>query len=303
MNKLITLQSNVFIVISLLALALVRSVDMQEAYASFIVLIIAIVIFGVPHGALDVLFARQTYALENVKQWLLFITFYSLIALLIVAIWLMFPSYLFWGFLLLSAVHFAADIPASAHTHKRLSQYQLLALSYGMSLIIFPSYFYADELIRLYGMIVGYDAAALTVQWFQPLCIPLMLIVAVSTIWCRPARRTGIEMLCALGMMLWLHPLIAFTLYFCFMHSARHIVRSKFFLTSLTGKDLFLALTVPTLAVIGIAWIIWHFSGTQDIQSDLIPIVFVGLAALTLPHAWLLKKSAFYQNLLDSLIS
>jgi hypothetical protein len=38
---------------------------------------------------------------------------------------------------------------------------------------------------------------------------------------------------------------------------------------------------------------IWHFKLTPSFERDIIQIIFVGLAALTVPHAWVLNKANF----------
>jgi uncharacterized membrane protein len=50
---------------------------------------------------------------------------------------------------------------------------------------------------------------------------------------------------------------------------------------------------LPTIAVIIMGFGIWYFKLTPSFERDLIQIIFVGLAALTVPHAWVLNKAKF----------
>jgi len=77
------------------------------------------------------------------------------------------------------------------------------------------------------------------------------------------------------------------------MHSARHFVRSHFFLDSFKRQHFIYALIVPTIAVIMMGVSVWHWKLTPSFEKDLIQIIFVGLAALTVPHAWVLNKANF----------
>jgi uncharacterized membrane protein len=77
------------------------------------------------------------------------------------------------------------------------------------------------------------------------------------------------------------------------MHSARHLVRSRFFLDGFQRQQFIYALILPTIAVIMMGFGIWHFKLTPSFEKDLIQIIFVGLAALTVPHAWVLNKAKF----------
>jgi hypothetical protein len=38
---------------------------------------------------------------------------------------------------------------------------------------------------------------------------------------------------------------------------------------------------------------VWYWKLTPSFEKDLIQIIFVGLAALTVPHAWVLNKAKF----------
>jgi NADH:ubiquinone oxidoreductase subunit 3 (subunit A) len=77
------------------------------------------------------------------------------------------------------------------------------------------------------------------------------------------------------------------------MHSARHLIRSHFFLTKFTRQDFLNALIFPTIAVIMIGLFVWWVVANKTLEVNMIRIIFIGLAALTVPHVWVLKKSNF----------
>ena len=108
------------------------------------------------------------------------------------------------------------------------------------------------------------------------------------------AARDARPAVIALGQALWLLSfaalpvLLAFGLYFCLDHSVRHAIRvaERFDPTSpRAGFARFAARALPaTLATVlfaGVAWLQWS-PGRSEAAS--IQILFVGLAALTLPH-------------------
>jgi Brp/Blh family beta-carotene 15,15'-monooxygenase len=94
-------------------------------------------------------------------------------------------------------------------------------------------------------------------------------------------------------------PLIAFTVYFCFLHSIRHIVNLIFELDKdnfLSGAKLFIIKSVPLTALTGLlALLSLYFINFKVIFDDaIIKVIFIGLASLTFPHIlleYLLEKN------------
>ncbi|MFM8759011.1 MAG: Brp/Blh family beta-carotene 15,15'-dioxygenase [Methylophilaceae bacterium] len=298
MHQWIKTQSNLFIIASIALIVIAHGQDISQSLALFFGLILLVIIFGVPHGSLDVLFANQHYQLNDIKKWLTFIGLYSLTAFIIILIWKLVPSLLFIAFLILSALHFADDISSMSDRYQAVPRWEnLIKKLYGFSLIAAPSWLFAPQLSSLYAMIVDESSAANIVAILQWLCVPLILVTISLSVICKMQYRSLLEIITAFLLIILLHPILAFTIYFCLMHSARHLIRSQFFLKHYSQRDYLLALTLPTLAVIVFGLMAWHFLPHQSLQSDIVKIVFVGLAALTVPHAWLLNSARFYQLL------
>ena len=87
----------------------------------------------------------------------------------------------------------------------------------------------------------------------------------------------------------YLSPLVAFTIYFCFLHSIRHTISLAVEMdkTNLkNGFNLFVKkafpLTVLTviLSVIGL----YFLNNVYELNSAILKIIFIGLASLTFPH-------------------
>lgn len=287
MKKLLTIQSNLLILVSLFILLFDFNIEIHDNIYFFTVLMVLIVLFGVPHGSLDVLFASQAYGLTNYSRWLKFFMAYIATASAIIFLWLQIPNAFFIGFLILSIIHFSEDL--------NIPNMNLIKFTYGASIIVMPSLFFAAEVIHLYEMIVDINVAKNLVSVSQLLIYPITLLLIIQLLSKEISLRTKLEIVAVISVMITLHPVFAFTLYFCLMHSARHIIRSHFFLNEYTTTDFLKALIVPTASVIIAGSIIWFFTFTQSIETDLIRIIFIGLAALTVPHAWVLKKSNFFK--------
>jgi Brp/Blh family beta-carotene 15,15'-monooxygenase len=285
MKKLMGFQSNVFIILTSLTLALGLAFDLDANLYGLMMVLVFVVLLGVPHGSLDVLFASQTYELKNMSHWLKFIAYYMAAALAVILVWWLVPNTFFIVFLILSALHFSDDL--------NLSDFAVLKLSYGTAIISFPSLLFSHELINLYAMIIQIDTATSIVKASQLISAPAGIIMAVYLLNQKIDVRTKLELLCTCALFLLLNPILAFGVYFCVMHSARHLIRSRFFLRSFTRQAFLNALIFPTIAVILMGLIIWWLGPKKPLEVDMIRIIFVGLAALTVPHAWVLKQSNF----------
>ena len=88
---------------------------------------------------------------------------------------------------------------------------------------------------------------------------------------------------------LYLSPLIAFTIYFCFLHSIRHSISLAIELdpgSVVNGFRLFvkkaLPLTILTAVFSFIA--LYLLNNSYNLDSAILKIIFIGLASLTFPH-------------------
>ena len=87
----------------------------------------------------------------------------------------------------------------------------------------------------------------------------------------------------------YLSPLLAFTIYFCFLHSIRHSISLAFELNPnsvASGFALFvkkaLPLTILTCLFSLIA--LYLLNNSYNLDSAILKVIFIGLASLTFPH-------------------
>jgi Brp/Blh family beta-carotene 15,15'-monooxygenase len=285
MNKWLLMQSNLLIVVGLLVALFAHGMGLQAQAAWLFVALGAIVLLGVPHGSLDVLFALRAYQLNSLMAWVVFLTAYLLVAMGIIVLWMLLPVWFFIGFLIFSALHFSDDL----NTPNAV----LTKLSYGAAVICLPSIVHGAALVGLYAVFVDASVAQRIVTVSQWLCYPILFLMGLMLFNRQIAIREKLDAYAVLAIMTLLPPILAFAVYFCLMHSARHLIRSHAFFGQLNARLFIMALVLPTLAVIIMACGVWFFTNTRTVESDLIRLVFIGLAALTFPHAWVLKQSNF----------
>ena len=248
-----------------------------------IVLAALILVLGVPHGAMDTLFAQRLYGLRTAWDWTRFTVGYLVLAGLVVAAWAWAPTAFLVGFLLISVAHFSGD-PAEGTPW-------ISRILYGGAVLVLPAGRHQAEMSGLFGQLVGPEAAGAIMPVLGWLVWPwaLGLIVAIGERSVRD-RLTAFE-LAAVGVLAFVAPpLLAFTLFFCGMHGARHILRAVRY----SGRDSwrFLGL-VALLPMIGVGLgsaAAWYFLQDAPLDARVVQIVFVGLAALTVPHMVLVER-------------
>tara|TARA_B100000073_G_scaffold295677_1_gene260063 strand:- start:182 stop:493 length:312 start_codon:yes stop_codon:yes gene_type:complete len=98
---------------------------------------------------------------------------------------------------------------------------------------------------------------------------------------------------------IFLNPLLAFTIYFCFLHSIRHSIKLVFELNKNVYKGLILffkkAIPLTFLTVIIFLIVLYVLQNNFEFNQSINQVIFVGLASLTFPHIlleYLTEKNA-----------
>ncbi|MBC7576342.1 MAG: Brp/Blh family beta-carotene 15,15'-dioxygenase [Tardiphaga sp.] len=283
MSQVQRLQGLLFCATAVVLAAANEVAGRPDPQTELLTMAVLIGILGVPHGMLDTVFARHLYNVRTVTEWAGFTLAYFIPAALVVVLWQFAPQLFLAGFLVISAGHFAGDPSAGTPALSRLV--------YGGAIIVLPTICYAPEVTRLFSFLVGPDAAIQTVaslnfvKW--PWLAGLLLAAALrlKDDWCG-----GLEM-AALGLLATLAPpLAAFTAYFCIMHSARHILRTIDYFDRMSARRMLLATAPPLLVTVILAIAAWNFSDGVAIDIRVVQLVFVGLAALTVPHMMVVER-------------
>jgi Brp/Blh family beta-carotene 15,15'-monooxygenase len=95
-----------------------------------------------------------------------------------------------------------------------------------------------------------------------------------------------------------LTPILAFTLYFCFLHSIRHSISLIFELDKSfnVGLKKFFSKAIPLTLVTGTIFLIsiYFLNNFYRLDEAIYKVIFIGLASLTFPHIlleYLLEKN------------
>ena len=97
---------------------------------------------------------------------------------------------------------------------------------------------------------------------------------------------------------LFLSPILAFTLYFCFLHSIRHSITLIFELdrSFKPGFKKFIIKAIPLTFVTAVIFLfaIYFLNNFYKLDEAIYKVIFIGLASLTFPHIlleYLLEKN------------
>ena len=97
---------------------------------------------------------------------------------------------------------------------------------------------------------------------------------------------------------LFLTPVLAFTIYFCFLHSIRHSITLIFELDKSfkSGLKKFINKAIPLTFVTGVIFLIavYFLNSSYKLDEAIYKVIFIGLASLTFPHIlleYLLEKN------------
>lgn len=81
-----------------------------------------------------------------------------------------------------------------------------------------------------------------------------------------------------------LDPLLYFTVYFCLLHSPRHLFETARSIGLSSLVSIARAAAPIVIATLVLAAVLWRLLPGASLDAQLLQIVFIGLACLTIPH-------------------
>lgn len=243
---------------------------------------ILISLLGLPHGALDPVVAYQNKVWRKIPGLSLFLIVYAALTFAMIMFWWATPLLGFIVFIAFSAVHFGRDY--CRYTNNRYEHWAYGTFVIGLPLVL-------NELST--AKIIDYllfGPTPLAFLWI------LQVVTFVSAVYLSLSlSKRGLPATFELGalaiMAYVLDPLWYFVVFFCGLHSPRHLRLVYQTLNSelrFIGFIVMLFLTILTLLVaVGIAMRVE--ASVLDLDSLLLQILFIGLAGLTVPHMVLIE--------------
>jgi Brp/Blh family beta-carotene 15,15'-monooxygenase len=245
-----------------------------------------VLLMGAPHGALDPIYVRAFDGVSSVWGWTVFGVFYVLLSLCVILIWRVSPFVFSIAFLAISAVHFSGDPPPGVSAWTRVT--------YGVAVLALPALFHRHEVEEIFAMLIGPEPAGLVgagLGALAPACVVAAFVSMMAEARENPSAALEIGVVC--GLMTVAPPLVAFAVFFCGMHSPRHFIRTINLIGGLTYKRAFQVSLWLTFAVAGGGVIGFAADSSVSVDSRLAEAIFIGLAALTLPHMIVVERLRF----------
>jgi Brp/Blh family beta-carotene 15,15'-monooxygenase len=265
-----------------------------------------ILVIGVSHGSLDHIKGKRLLKIFDIKNVLFFYVSYILLAIFIILFWVLLPAISLLLFLVVASYHFGKEDTQFLTTNNNLIN-QLLFFFKGSLIILAPMFFHFDETVTIYKFLLVEDEAFYTILDYIETNKILLIGIVLSTLSSVLLFIKEFEIkkfvifldyFSIIILNYYLPPLVAFTLYFCFLHSLRHTITLIFEIDNFdfnNGLIKFLKKALPLTILTAVFCIISLFflNNIYDLNSSILKVIFIGLASLTFPHIlleYLLEK-------------
>tara|TARA_B100001063_G_scaffold200735_1_gene193966 strand:+ start:520 stop:1425 length:906 start_codon:yes stop_codon:yes gene_type:complete len=263
--------------------------------------LILILILGISHGALDNVKGKKLFNLFGYKSPFPFYLAYIVISLLIIIFWLAFPNTVLLLFLIIASYHFGKEDTVFSFKGKFLIVEFLYFLK-GSAVILAPLLFQKEKTNEIFQIL---NFNFFESQLFNnQLLIIFLFLSFLSSMIISYKKNADLKALMIMDFFsliilnLFLTPVLAFTLYFCFLHSIRHSITLIFELDKSfrSGLKKFIKKAVPLTFVTGVVFLIalYFLDNFYTLDEAIYKVIFIGLASLTFPHIlleYLLEKN------------
>ena len=256
-----------------------------------------IITVGISHGSLDHLKGRKLLNLLNIKNKFLFYLIYILISLMVIFIWIVFPLLALLLFLIIASYHFGKEDSDFLVNKKNYINGFFYFLK-GLLIIIAPLLFHFEDTINIFKLLFIESEKFYFFLGFLESSKSLFFIFLLSMIsyiyfFIKNFKIISFSLyfdfFSILILNYFLSPLIAFTLYFCFLHSFRHSISLAVELNSNNFKNglfMFIKKALPLTIITAVLFVLSLFilSNYYVLNDAILKIIFIGLASLTFPH-------------------
>ena len=264
-------------------------------------------VIGVSHGSLGHIKGKRLLKIFDIKNVFFFYVSYILLAIFIIIAWVLLPAISLLLFLVVASYHFGKEDTQFLITNAN-SINPLLYFFKGSLIILSPMFFHFDETVTIYKFLLVEDETFYTILYYIETYKILLIVFVLSTLSSVLLFIKEFEIkkfvifldyFSIIILNYYLSPLVAFTLYFCFLHSLRHSISLIFEIDTSNfnnGLIKFLKKALPLTILTAIFCIISLFflNNIYDLNSSILKAIFIGLASLTFPHIlleYLLEKN------------
>ena len=269
---------------------------------------------GISHGSLDNIKGEKLLKIYKIKNNFFFYLVYILLACIVIIVWNFLPSFALIVFLLVAAYHFGKEdtqlFLETNYVKQGVTLYgknnYFFIIFKGLLVITAPLFFHYEETINIFKIL---DSNFSLHEDFIYIffAISIYSYFHFSFISNIPTYGSGAVLIDGTSILLlnyFFPPLIAFTLYFCFLHSVRHSISLITMLDKKNfkkGTQLFIKKALPLTTITAFFFLIAVIFLSNSYQSNesILKAIFIGLASLTFPHIlleYLIEKNEKKRN-------
>ena len=259
--------------------------------------LLLILSIGISHGSLDNVKGRKLFQIFEIKKFYIFYLAYILIAIIVIILWILIPYVSLIIFLMVASYHFGKEDTQFLIVENSYYN-QFLFLLKGSLIVFAPMYFHFNETISIFKLLFienenFYNFLDLIESKKILLyCIILSTLANILLFTKNFELKKFTIFLDYFSIIIinyYFSPLVAFTIYFCFLHSVRHSIS---LMSELDRDDLgngfkiFVKKALPLTIITAIFCVIglYLLNNTYNFESAILKIIFIGLASLTFPH-------------------
>ena len=239
---------------------------------------VAIVLAGIPHGTLDVEIAAAHFGQKGITGKIRIIGGYLFCAAFMVLLWILLPELALISFLIISIVHFSRDWRDGVDP--------FLAMMVGWALVALPALASPDDVAMIFAALTGSNNGTVIAALLGAASVPAALGSLVFAYWAfrHDDKQSALEVLACIVAALFLPPLVAFAIFFCGLHSPRHMadaLRETGDLSPLKKAVIICAVFALSL---GLGVLMFLYQGDVPADMGIIRTAFILISTLTVPH-------------------
>ena len=262
-----------------------------------LICLLLILTIGVSHGSLDHVKGKRLFNILNINKISIFYFSYILIAISVIIIWIIIPFISLMIFLLVASYHFGKEDTQFLINENSYFN-QLLFFLKGLLIIVAPIFFHFEETVAIFKLLlVDSEIFYSTLEFIEvnkilPIAIILSSLSSIFLFLRKFEIKKFIVFFDYFSILIlnyYLTPLVAFTVYFCFLHSIRHSITLIYEIDKndfKNGLKVFVQKALPLTVLTAIFCLIglYLLNNNYDFNSSILKIIFIGLASLTFPH-------------------
>ena len=254
-----------------------------------IISLLLILSIGISHGSLDYIKGKKLLKLLGFKSSSAFYLGYIFVGLTTIFIWFLFPKFLLLLFLIVAAFHFGKEDSEFINKNKN---FEIIYFFKGSLVIVSPLLFHKNETLSIFKSL-NFDISE-NILINNEILYFFIFICFISNIFLSLNKSFDtkslllMDFLSILILNYFLNPILAFTIYFCFLHSIRHSISliQEININLKKGLPIFIKKTLPLtiITIFGYFIALSFLNNFNDLNESIYKVIFIGLASLTFPH-------------------